>query len=97
MSGQPPTSRISLLEDTILSLAESMLKPREKDPNKRQEERQRLHDALVKNLTALVSMAISSEEYASAIEAASMVYQTDPSPVENAAPAPVATQPPAQN
>jgi len=78
-------SRITFLEETISTLAESLLKPREKDPARRQEERQRLHDALLKNLAALVSIALSSEEYAAALEAAASVYPGSDTPVETAA------------
>jgi len=81
-------SRITFLEETISTLAESLLKPREKDPARRQEERQRLHDALVKNLAALVSIALSSEEYAAALEAAASVYPATDAATPTEVPAP---------
>ena len=63
-----------MIGETIISLANALLHPKEKDPTKRNEERQRIHDALLKNVDALISLAEAAEDYALALESTVAAY-----------------------
>lgn len=62
------SDRVDVLEQGITNLADALLRPREKDPIKRQAEREGYHSALLKSLNALVSLAHASEDYAVSLE-----------------------------
>jgi hypothetical protein len=60
--------RIDVVEEVALNLAQILAQPKEKDPQKRAEQREKALATLLRSISSLSAMARAAEEYAQVLE-----------------------------